>query len=101
MTGPICNEHYQRGVRIHCGILNRLMQQRTDGVDDLRITVLILPADDVRFADLAALEYREKGACVVVHEQPIADVVPLADPFAGEGVHGHDGITFSGNGYGP
>ena len=69
------------------------VQQGAYLVDQVDIARLILAADVVAAADLAARQHGQQGIGVVFDIKPVADVCPSAinrDRFARQGVQDHD-----------
>ena len=92
MAGTIGDVVFQLGILAAAGAGALLVEQGAERVYDFEVGLFVAAADAVGFAWRAALIDEAQGARVIVHIEPVADVVALAvdrQRLAGAGVEDH------------
>ena len=89
MAGAVGDIGDLRGIGRAIGSRREIVEHRTKCVDYLKVGFFIPAADVVGFANLPVLKDATNGGAVVLHIEPIADLLAIAVDgkwFAGEGI---------------
>ena len=104
VAGPVGHVGDLCGVAFTVGARCLRVEQRADAPDDVEVGPLVDAADIVGLTGATALEHRPDGGGVVLHVEPVADLLAVAvdrERLAVEGVEDDQRDEFSGKWYGP
>ena len=89
MTGTIGDVGDLLLVALSIGAGRKLIKDGTEGVDDVEVRLLVPPADVIGLTHLAGLEHATYGGGVVLHIEPVTDLLAVTvdrERLTGEGV---------------